>query len=68
MEITGKFRAGDVRHCFADISASQRFLGYRPRVTLKEGMRELAQWLQEQEAKDHVDEAMQRLAVHGLVA
>jgi dTDP-L-rhamnose 4-epimerase len=68
MEITGKFRAGDVRHCFADISASQRFLGYRPRVTLKEGIRELAQWLQEQEAKDHVDEAMQRLAVHGLVA
>lgn len=68
MEITGRFRAGDVRHCFADISASQRFLGYRPRITLKEGMKELAQWLQAQEARDHVDEAMQRLAVHGLVA
>lgn len=68
MEITGKFRAGDVRHCFADISASQRLLGYRPRVTLKEGVKALAQWLQAQEAKDQFDEAIQRLAVHGLVA
>jgi dTDP-L-rhamnose 4-epimerase len=68
MEITGKFRAGDVRHCFADISASQRLLGYRPRVSLKQGMKQLAHWLQAQEAKDHVDEAMQRLVVHGLVA
>src|SRR5206468_11091421 len=27
-EVTGKFRAGDIRHCFADISRAQRLLGY----------------------------------------
>src|SRR5215813_9499812 len=31
-ELTQKYRAGDVRHCFADISAASRFLGYAPRV------------------------------------
>ena len=67
-DITGKYRAGDVRHCFADVSAATQFLGYRPHVSLKEGIRELTAWLQSQPAKDNVDEAMQHLAVHGLVA
>ena len=30
-EITGKYRAGDIRHCFADISR-RAALGYKPQV------------------------------------
>jgi len=67
-EITGKYRAGDIRHCFADISAATQLLGYRPQVGLKQGIEELVAWLKEQQAHDNVDEAMQRLNVHGLVA
>ncbi|HEX6806039.1 MAG TPA: SDR family NAD(P)-dependent oxidoreductase [Terriglobales bacterium] len=67
-DITGKYRAGDVRHCFADIAAATQFLGYRPRVGLKEGIAELAAWLESQQAQDSVEEAMQHLTVHGLVA
>jgi dTDP-L-rhamnose 4-epimerase len=67
-EITGKYRAGDIRHCFADISAATQLLGYRPQVGLKQGIEELVAWLKEQHAHDNVDEAMQRLNVHGLVA
>jgi dTDP-L-rhamnose 4-epimerase len=67
-DITGKYRAGDVRHCFADISAAAESLGYTPQVGLKEGIAGLAAWLESQQAKDNVDEAMQRLEVHGLVA
>jgi len=67
-DITGKYRAGDVRHCFADISLATQFLGYRPSVSLKEGIVELAAWLESQPAKDNVDEAIEHLAVHGLVA
>src|SRR5512146_789098 len=44
-EITGKYRAGDIRHCFADISAATRVLGYQPRVRFAEGIRELVDWL-----------------------
>jgi dTDP-L-rhamnose 4-epimerase len=43
--VTGKYRMGDVRHCFADISAARVLLGYRPAVGLDEGLRELAGWL-----------------------
>jgi dTDP-L-rhamnose 4-epimerase len=67
-EITGKYRAGDIRHCFSDISAISQLLGYRPRIKLKQGIQELTDWLASQEADDHVEEAMQRLNVHGLVA
>jgi dTDP-L-rhamnose 4-epimerase len=68
IEITGKYRAGDIRHCFGDITAATGFLGYQPRVRLKKGIKELVGWLKSQEANDHVEEAMARLNVHGLVA
>jgi dTDP-L-rhamnose 4-epimerase len=67
-EITGKYRAGDVRHCFADISAARELLGYRPRVRFAQGIEELVAWLRAQSAKDEVDQAMAQLVVHGLVA
>lgn len=67
-EVTGRFRVGDIRHCFADISLAQEVLGYQPRVTLDEGLRELAQWLRGQEAEDRVDEANAELASRGLTA
>ena len=68
VEISGKYRAGDVRHCYGDISAAGELLGYKPRWPMVEGMRELAEWLKSQQAEDLVDEAMNRLTVHGLVA
>ena len=67
-EITGKYRAGDIRHCFADISAAQRVLGYRPKVRFAEGIRELVQWLREQSAEDRAAEAVQQLDAYGLTA
>lgn len=66
--ITGKYRAGDVRHCFADITAATQLLGYSSRTTLPEGLEELAAWLESQEADDKVDLALEQLNVHGLVA
>ena len=67
-EITGKFRAGDIRHCFADITAARRVLAYEPRVRFREGMRELAGWLRSQRADDRVGEAAQQLSSFGLTA
>jgi dTDP-L-rhamnose 4-epimerase len=67
-QITGKYRAGDIRHCFADISTATQLLGYRPETRLKEGIEELVEWLESQQANDNVDEAMERLNAFGLVA
>lgn len=67
-EITGNFRAGDIRHCFADISMAGRLLGYRPRRRLQSAMGELVEWLRLQPAVDRVDEARQSLVSFGLTA
>jgi dTDP-L-rhamnose 4-epimerase len=65
-EVTGKFRVGDIRHCFADISRAERVLGYAPQVTLEAGMAELAAWLEGQVADDRVDAATAELSNRGL--
>src|SRR4051812_24145251 len=65
-DISGKYRVGDIRHCFADISRAQRVLGYKPRITLENGMVELAEWLEGRVACDRVAEASAELAVRGL--
>lgn len=64
--ITGKYRVGDVRHCFADITQARQILGYQPRVSLREGLVELSQWLEVQVALDRVVEASAELAARGL--
>lgn len=67
-EFTGKYRAGDIRHCFADISLARRMLGYEPRHGFVEGIRELAEWLRAQSAEDRAAEATAELEHHGLTA
>jgi dTDP-L-rhamnose 4-epimerase len=66
-EITGKYRVGDIRHCFPDISLAQRVLGYKPKITLEDGMRDLAAWLERQTAHDRFNEMREELASRGLV-
>jgi dTDP-L-rhamnose 4-epimerase len=65
-EVLGKYRAGDIRHCVADISRIQRELGYQPRVAFADGLRELLAWLRTQSAEDAVDAASRELAARGL--
>jgi dTDP-L-rhamnose 4-epimerase len=65
-EITGKYRVGDIRHCFSDISHARRVLGYAPSVSLDDGLAELASWLEGQVADDRVDDARRELATRGL--
>ena len=65
-ELTGQARAGDIRHCFADISLARELLAFEPRVDLEDGMRELAQWLETQTADDRAADANAELAARGL--
>jgi len=65
-EVVGKYRAGDIRHCYADISRIRKELGFEPRVTLEDGMRELLTWLRSQAADDRVEAAARELEARGL--
>jgi dTDP-L-rhamnose 4-epimerase len=66
--VTGKYRAGDIRHCFADITLSKRELGFEPETAFQEGLAELAEWLSSQVADDRVADATAELERRGLVA
>jgi dTDP-L-rhamnose 4-epimerase len=65
-EITGRYRMGDIRHCFADIEKARAELEYQPSVSLEDGIRELAGWLRGRVAEDHAEEAQQELSRRGL--
>jgi dTDP-L-rhamnose 4-epimerase len=67
-KIAGTYRAGDIRHCYADISRVSRALGYKPQVSFREGVAELVAWLESQEADDHTEDALHQLTARGLVA
>jgi dTDP-L-rhamnose 4-epimerase len=61
-DVTGQFRAGDIRHCFADVTLARELLGYEPRVELERGVEELAEWLEGQVAEDNVEQAAAELS------
>jgi len=65
-ELPGTFRAGDIRHCFADVTLSRDALGFEAEVPLEEGMSSLADWLEGQVATDRFDAAAAELAERGL--
>jgi dTDP-L-rhamnose 4-epimerase len=65
-DICGKYRVGDIRHCFADITLAREALGYEPTVSLEEGLVDLAAWLQDQTAVDRVADASRQLEARGL--
>jgi dTDP-L-rhamnose 4-epimerase len=65
-ETTGKYRKGDIRHCYADISRAQRLLGYQPKVRFSDGLAELAEWLGEARAEDNFMRASAELSARGL--
>jgi dTDP-L-rhamnose 4-epimerase len=65
-EISGKYRVGDVRHCFADISLAQSVMGFAPAESLESGLMKLAEWLEGQIAVDRIEIARKELEARGL--
>jgi dTDP-L-rhamnose 4-epimerase len=65
-EVVGKYRAGDIRHCYADPSLAEQLLGFRAEIPFEAGMQDLLEWLEGQEAEDSVDAAREALVARGL--
>jgi dTDP-L-rhamnose 4-epimerase len=72
VEVLSQFRAGDIRHCYADISRIRQAIGYEPRYRFEDGVSELVRWVAVQ--RGHVAstpalsaEAQSQLAAHGLI-
>lgn len=65
-EILGKFREGDVRHCYGDVNAMKDRLGFSASITFEQGIPELVAWVREQQAEDKVEDAARNLQDRGL--
>ena len=67
--ITNQFRPGDIRHCVSDIKKINSKLGFSPKYMFNEGIRELIDWVREQEGKieDKSSVALRELSSKGLI-
>lgn len=49
IRITGDFRIGDIAHNKADISKAERILGFKPAISLDDGLRDFCEWVKGQD-------------------
>jgi len=49
-EFLGRYRVGDIRHCFPDISKAEKTFGWRPQRSFDDGMKELIAWVSQTKA------------------
>ena len=61
IDIVRKYRHGDIRHCYADISKIQKKLGFKPRLKFEEGISELVEWVKRQKAVDQFEKSLREL-------
>ena len=67
-EIMGKARAGDIRHCFADISKARELLGFEPQYDLQGALKPFVDWVRANDAVDRGPEMRRQLEERGLVS
>lgn len=65
--ITGKFRVGDIRHCYADISKAHNMLGYQPEYNIERGISDFLNWADHEHAIDNSERAESELKGKGLL-
>lgn len=66
--ITGQFRTGDIRHCFADTALARTLLRFRAAIPFDDGLPELVDWLSGRRPDDRSGVALHELTQRGLVA
>ncbi len=67
IDLTGEFRIGDIRHCYADLSHSRGSLHYHHSVALDEGIADLVAWVATQTVSDSYEKARSEMLAHGLM-
>lgn len=67
LNVTGDFRAGDIRHCYADLQRARELLGFEPRIGIEEGLTRFCDWVKTQPiVADQSERAMGELTKFGL--
>ena len=65
-EVTEQYRAGDIRHCWADPTRAYDLLGFEAEVPFYTGVGDLVEWVAKETATDLVELAQHELQSRGL--
>ncbi|MDP2106303.1 MAG: NAD-dependent epimerase/dehydratase family protein, partial [Desulfobulbaceae bacterium] len=61
-EVTGQYRLGDIRHCYADLTQASTLLGYSPEISIDKGLDQFVDWVLSQPLPDDgLDKANEEL-------
>lgn len=67
IEITGKFRKGDIRHNFADISKIKNLLGFEPKIDFNQGIKKYVDWVKTQvNPENNFEQSLAEMSAKGL--
>ena len=67
--VTGEYRVGDIRHCFADMRRAREYLGIVPQVSLTEGLGRFCAWAESEPVfEDRSAKAMAELRQRNLAS
>lgn len=65
--ISGNYRLGDIRHNYADISKAKQLLGFEPKVSFQEGLKQFTDWVNTQEVEeDKYQQSIEEMKAKGL--
>ena len=67
--VTGQYRLGDIRHCYADLTRVSNSLGFTPEISIKEGLKQFVEWVLTQPLpEDGLDMANKELKKRGMMS
>ncbi|EKK08952.1 NAD-binding protein [Acinetobacter baumannii Naval-72] len=65
--ISGNYRLGDIRHNYADLTKIKKYLGFEPKISFEEGIKEFTQWVNTQEIQeDRYQQSINEMKEKGL--
>ena len=65
--ISGNYRLGDIRHNYADITKAKQLLGFEPKISFKEGLKQFTNWVNTQEIEeDKYQQSIDEMKAKGL--
>tara|TARA_Y200000002_G_scaffold35265_1_gene25838 strand:- start:1738 stop:2871 length:1134 start_codon:yes stop_codon:yes gene_type:complete len=68
IKVSGNYRLGDIRHNKADISKIKKLLGFSPKVSFDDGLKQFVDWVKNQEVNsDNYEQSINEMKDKGLM-
>lgn len=67
LKVTGNYRIGDIRHNYADISLARKILGFEPKWSFDQGIKQFTEWVNRQDLRtDNYEASLEEMKQKGL--